>query len=87
MVYTKRHVSTVLSNYADILTRYPFWNIQTWEPTFRHIIELSNRKTTGICIDEIWSIDFANAGDSALVNAGNLGDVCKFITFPTSYPY
>ena len=83
MVYTKRHVSTVFSNDADRLT----CNIQTWEPTFRHIVELSNRKTTGICIDEIWSIDFANAGDSALVNAGKLGDVCTFITFLARHPY
>lgn len=52
--------------------------METWEPTFRHLIELSQRKRTGICIDEIWSIDAANTGDSALVNKGKLGDTCWF---------
>lgn len=49
------------------------------------LIELSEQRNTGLCIDEIWSIDAANTGDSALVNRGKLGDTCGFSTLYPLY--
>ncbi|KZV93760.1 hypothetical protein EXIGLDRAFT_34964 [Exidia glandulosa HHB12029] len=42
---------------------------ETWEPTLRHLLEL------GAPIAEAWSLDCANQGDSALVNAGVLPEI------------
>ncbi|KAF8336443.1 Alpha/beta hydrolase fold-1, partial [Cantharellus anzutake] len=47
----------------------------TWEPTIKHLIELSDNPRTGIHVDEIWSFEAVNHGDSALINEGKLGDV------------
>lgn len=59
---------------SNVLTN--FW--KTWETTLRHLIELCDKRATGIHIDEIWALDIVNQGDSALVNKGKLGDVCEF---------
>jgi hypothetical protein len=48
-----------------------------WEPTFKHLISLCDRPASGVHIDEIWSIDAVNSGDSALLNQKSLGDVCE----------
>jgi hypothetical protein len=52
-----------------------------WEPTIKHLISLCDRPSSGIHIDEIWSIDAANSGDSALLNEKYLGDVCGFSSY------
>jgi hypothetical protein len=48
-----------------------------WEPTLKHIISLCDGLTTGIYVDEIWAMDFASYGDSALLNEKKLDDFCK----------
>ena len=50
---------------------------QTWEPTIRHLIELSDNPKSGIYIDEIWSFEAVNHGNSVLINEGKLVDVCE----------
>ena len=43
-----------------------FWQI--WEPTFKHLIEMTENSSSQIRIDEIWSIEAVNHGDAALLN-------------------
>lgn len=50
---------------------------QTYEPTLKHLIRLSSQPSSDFVIDELWSIDMADAGDSALLNKGKLGDQCE----------
>ncbi|KAF9517112.1 hypothetical protein BS47DRAFT_1314716 [Hydnum rufescens UP504] len=52
---------------------------ETWEPTIKHLISLCGRRSSGIHIDEIWAIDAANHGDSALLNEKHFGDVFDWI--------
>ncbi|KAF9508581.1 hypothetical protein BS47DRAFT_1302619 [Hydnum rufescens UP504] len=52
---------------------------EVWEPTIKHLISLCDRPSSGIHIDEVWSIDTANSGDSALLNDKYLGDVFDWI--------
>jgi hypothetical protein len=56
--------------------------LKTWEPAFKHIINLSDQPAGGPHIDEIWSLDAVNSGDSAILNASHLGDVCKSSLIP-----
>ena len=51
--------------------------IQTWEPTIRHLIDLNENPKTGIYIDEVWSFEAVNTGDSGLVNEGKFTDGCE----------
>ncbi|KAF9508590.1 hypothetical protein BS47DRAFT_1397676 [Hydnum rufescens UP504] len=48
---------------------------EVWEPTIKHLISLCDRPSSGIHIDEVWSIDTVNCGDSALLNEKYLGDI------------
>ena len=43
-----------------------FWQI--WEPTFKHLVEMTEDPSSQIRIDEIWSIEAVNHGDAALLN-------------------
>ncbi|KAF9503721.1 hypothetical protein BS47DRAFT_1309373, partial [Hydnum rufescens UP504] len=52
---------------------------EVWESTIKHLISFVARPSTGIHIDEIWSIDAVNSGDSALLNEKYLGDVFDWI--------
>ncbi|KDQ07652.1 hypothetical protein BOTBODRAFT_38633 [Botryobasidium botryosum FD-172 SS1] len=49
---------------------------ETWEPTFTQLLDLEARNgNESAKIDEIWSLDYVNQGDSALINEGKLGDI------------
>ncbi|KIM45542.1 hypothetical protein M413DRAFT_442215 [Hebeloma cylindrosporum] len=41
---------------------------EIWEPTFQHLIEMTENSSSRIRIDEIWSIEAVNHGDAALLN-------------------
>ncbi|KAG8752655.1 hypothetical protein FRC12_011846 [Ceratobasidium sp. 428] len=51
---------------------------EIWETTFRFIISALERDSRLSYITEIWAIDAANHGDSALLNEGKLGDVYEW---------
>ncbi|KDQ07653.1 hypothetical protein BOTBODRAFT_38634 [Botryobasidium botryosum FD-172 SS1] len=49
---------------------------ETWEPTFTHLLDLEARNATKSAkIDEIWSLEYINQGDGALINEGKLGNI------------
>ena len=48
---------------------------QTFEPTFRHLIQAADEDTQ-YRIDEVWTLDAVQHGDSGLVNAQDLGAQC-----------
>lgn len=47
---------------------------EQWEPTLRHLFELSAKPTSGaqVKIKEVWSIDAPNHGDAAVLNEETL---------------
>jgi hypothetical protein len=55
-------------------------SFQCWEPVLLHL--LSNLREEDPIIDEVWSWDAANHGDSALLNKANLSSLCNPV-FPT----
>ena len=48
--------------------------MQTYEPMLKHLLERS--RYGAYQIDEIWSIDLAQHGDSGLINAPHMGGIC-----------
>lgn len=46
---------------------------ETWEPTFASLLERAAKGALSEPIDEIWSLDMVNQGDSAVLNKGLLG--------------
>ncbi|PPQ74560.1 hypothetical protein CVT24_004352 [Panaeolus cyanescens] len=41
---------------------------EIWEPTFKHLIEITESPSSPIRIQEIWSLEAVNHGDGALIN-------------------
>ncbi|KAF8323434.1 hypothetical protein DL93DRAFT_701345 [Clavulina sp. PMI_390] len=64
----KRCGITVISWHANGLHK------ETYEPTYRHLISLCDQATSTVRVDEFWSIEAANAGDSAIINGDVFGD-------------
>ncbi|KAG8995007.1 hypothetical protein FRB94_009510 [Tulasnella sp. JGI-2019a] len=48
-----------------------------WEPTLRHL--LSTQSDNGYFIEEVWSFEAVNHGDSAVLNFGKLGEWFEWI--------
>lgn len=48
-----------------------------WEPTLDALISRSKEASSGPWIEEIWCLDAVQHGDSALLNADNLGGLCE----------
>jgi hypothetical protein len=46
--------------------------LQTWEETIAHFLRT---RSSGM-VDEMWCLDFANHGDSAVLNERKLGGLC-----------
>ncbi|KAG9012120.1 hypothetical protein FRB94_011814 [Tulasnella sp. JGI-2019a] len=46
-----------------------------WEPTLRYLLQAGEVIDTQYYIGEVWSFESVNAGDSALLNQGKLGDL------------
>ena len=53
--------------------------IQIWEPALGHIVHLTE-SSRQVIVNEIWSVEAVNHGDSALINAGKLGEQCEHTT-------
>ncbi|KAF8907818.1 Alpha/beta hydrolase family-domain-containing protein [Gymnopilus junonius] len=41
---------------------------EIWEPTFRHLIEMTESSSSSVRIEEIWSLEAVNHGDAGLIN-------------------
>jgi hypothetical protein len=48
---------------------------QSWEETLKAMVK--HHPNFHDTVDEMWLLDAANQGDSAIINEGYLGDVCK----------
>lgn len=55
--------------------------LKIWEPTLRHLLS----KKTGLRIDEIWTWEAVNHGDSSLINEKNLSGLCMCANLPFSH--
>ncbi|QRW13439.1 alpha/beta hydrolase family protein [Ceratobasidium sp. AG-Ba] len=51
---------------------------EIWDTTFRFIISSLQRNARTSDIAEIWALDAANHGDSALLNEGKIGDIYEW---------
>ena len=49
---------------------------QTFEPMLHHLLEMAE-KDSSYRIDEIWTYDAVQHGDSGLINAAQLGSLCE----------
>lgn len=69
MVFIRRYVYNNFDASVGLLLE------QIWEETLKAMIKYhpSFQET----VDEIWLFDAVNQGDSAIVNEGNLGDICE----------
>ena len=52
-----------------------------WEPTLSYLLQSSSPVVCDL-IDEIWSFEFIQHGDSALLNAASLPGICSSFHFP-----
>jgi hypothetical protein len=57
---------------ALLLNDNSFWVYKIWEPTLAHLLSTSHD-----VIDEIWSFESIQHGDSALLNAQQLPGICS----------
>lgn len=54
---------------------------ETWEPTIEEmLVELESSKESTLPVEEIWSLDVVNQGDSGVLNETVLGDSCKLFS-------
>ncbi|KAH9484884.1 Abhydrolase domain-containing protein mpaH [Psilocybe cubensis] len=52
-----------------LVTTHPIgFHKEIWEPTFRHLIEMTELANSSIRIEELWSLEAVNHGDAALIN-------------------
>ncbi|KAB5595487.1 Argonaute-like protein [Ceratobasidium theobromae] len=70
-------VTLVVSHGTGFHKELPTWQ-KIWETTFRYLISMANSSPHQLGIDEIWALDAANHGDSALLNKANLGDIFEW---------
>ena len=69
---TKRSVESI-----QRVIREPKHRTQSWEETLKAMVKhYPNFHDT---VDEMWLLDAVNHGDSAIINEGYLGDVCKSV--------
>ncbi|KAG8915901.1 hypothetical protein FRC00_007804 [Tulasnella sp. 408] len=56
-----------------------------WEPFLMTLLKSfeKEKKEEGLYIEEVWSFEAVNHGDSALLNDGKLGDTCTFSVVKT----
>ncbi|KAF8149537.1 hypothetical protein B0H34DRAFT_734214, partial [Crassisporium funariophilum] len=45
---------------------------ETWEPVFKHLVEITEASTSTIHIEELWSLEAINHGDAALLNGSHV---------------
>lgn len=53
---------------------------ETWEPTIEEVLNvLSQEGGESLAVEEIWSLDAINQGDSGVLNEGALGESCESV--------
>ena len=57
--------------------------MQTYEPMLKRLLERS--QYGAYQIDEVWSVDLAQHGDSGLLNSANMGGICMSLSAPPSF--
>ena len=56
--------------------------LQIWEPLLKQLV--LEQESANYKVDEIWSWEAANHGDSCLINADVLGGLCKSVQAPNT---